>query len=113
MDSGALIRSWIKLVTGSKRATSPLCCEPGFDRACRSGSGLFDGSLGTFSFWGSRFKSLTLLLHQRRIALHVGGSVPLKCPRQPVRDIPATPHFQPLNLRNRQKVASGGGDEHV
>jgi len=39
MSSGALIRNRIKAVTGSKRAASPLRCEPCFDRACRSGSG--------------------------------------------------------------------------
>jgi len=44
MGSGVLIRSRIKAVTGSKRATSPIRCEPCFDR--QSADGSWDESLG-------------------------------------------------------------------
>jgi hypothetical protein len=58
-NSGAPIRSRLKGVAGSKRVSSRLRCMPCFDRACRSESGLLDGSLGTIFVWAERLSRLS------------------------------------------------------
>jgi hypothetical protein len=108
-NSGAPIRSRPKGVAGSKRVLSRLRCMPCFDRACRSESGLLDGSLGTiFVFLPELLPAHLPKLSKQGVSVPFDVILPVISKRfhQLIQNGPIASYIQTFYVRDGQEVAS-------